>query len=180
MSRLHDDIAHAILADAGLAEGNESDAVPLGDKALLALITSSADAEQEVVTLLQRSVTSARAAGVSWARIGCELGMTRQAAQQRFGRKDAPEEQGERWLGPVTAFDEMAELDVAGRQGWHSVEVRLFSHRLVHSNTQWQHRRILWRRSLAREREDGWEVGSRAFPWIYLVRDTSVPVEQGH
>ncbi|MDT0156588.1 hypothetical protein Q9R19_03000 [Microbacterium sp. ARD32] len=177
MSALADDIARAVLADAGLAQDDGADAPPPDAEAFLALIASSAAAEREIATLLQRSVASARAAGVSWARIGGELGMTRQAAQQRFGRGDAVEAQGERWLGPVTAFDEMAELELAGRQGWHSVEVQLLSHRLIRSDTQWQHRRILWRGSLARERAEGWEVGSRAFPWIYLVRDTGMPAE---
>lgn len=172
MSGLSDDLARAIFADAGLADDAEPDAT-----AFLALIASSAVAEQEVAALLQRSVSSARAAGISWARVGSELGMTRQAAQQRFGRSEAVEEQGERWLGPVTAFDEMAELAIAGRQGWHSVEVQLLSHRLSPSDTQWEHRRVLWRASLARERTEGWEVGSRAFPWVYLVRDTGIPVE---
>lgn len=176
MTDLADDIAQAILAHAGLER--VPDATDLESRAFLALIASSSDAEREVTALLQRSVISARAAGVSWARIGDGLGMSRQAAQQRFGgRADVTESQAERWLGPVTAFDEMAELEIAGRQGWRTVEVQLFSHRLVHASTQWQHRRVLWRGSLAREKSDGWEIGARAFPWIYLVRDTGIPAE---
>lgn len=175
MTDLADGIAQAILADAGLER--VPDAPDLQSDAFLSLIASSADAEREVSALLQRSVLSARAAGISWARIGEGLGMSRQAAQQRFGaRVDAPAEQNERWLGPVTAFDEMTELDIAGRQGWHTVEVQLLSHRLIRADTQWQHRRILWRGSLAREAEAGWEVGARAFPWVYLVRDTGIPI----
>lgn len=127
--------------------------------------------------MLHRSVAAARAAGVSWARIGTELGMTRQAAQQRFGATGtSPESQDERWLGPVTAFEEMAELDIAGRAGWHTVEAGVLTHRMVRTATQWQHRRILWGASWARERANGWQIGCRAFPWIYLVRDTGLPV----
>ncbi|GAA3928788.1 hypothetical protein [Microbacterium soli] len=178
MTDLADEIARAILADAGLAAESATDAGTQPDgEAFLALISASARAEREVSGLMQRSVSSARAMGVSWARIGGELGMTRQAAQQRFGRAEAAETPGERWLGPVTAFDEMAELEIAGRQGWHTVEAQLFSHRMVRTPTQWQHRRTLWRGLLARERAEGWEIGCRAFPWLYLVRDTGIPAE---
>jgi hypothetical protein len=38
---------------------------------------------------LRRSVLGLRAAGVTWAEIGRGLGTTRQAAQQRFGRRKA-------------------------------------------------------------------------------------------
>ncbi len=107
--------------------------------------------------------------------------MSRQAAQQRFGdapRVDEPVD-SERWLGPVTAFDEMAELELAGREGWHTIEAGMLSHRVVRSDTQWEHRRIFWRASLASEQAQGWQVGCRAFPWIYLVRDTGRAVDAG-
>ncbi|GAA3900774.1 hypothetical protein [Microbacterium invictum] len=84
----------------------------------------------------------------------------------------------ERWLGPVTAFDEMAELELAGREGWHTVEAGMLAHRVVLTDTRWEHRRILWRGSLAAEQAAGWQVGCRAFPWIYLVRDTGIRVER--
>ena len=106
--------------------------------------------------------------------------MTRQAAQQRFGdradRDDATRGEGEeRWLGPVTAFDEMAELDLAGRQGWRTVDAAMFRHRMRRTATQWEHKRIVWG-PLRRWEAAGWE-GVRAFPWIYLVRDTGRPAE---
>ncbi|GAA5212823.1 hypothetical protein [Microbacterium kyungheense] len=174
MSDLSDVVGRAVLADAGISAEDR-----LTDADHLALIAAGARAEGEVRELLQRAVTAARAGGVSWARIGGELGMTRQAAQQRFGsgappaRDAAPDD--ERWLGPVTAFDEMAELELAGQAGWHTVEADVLSHRMVRTDTQWEHRRILWRSSLAAETADGWEVGCRAFPWIYLVRDRGIP-----
>lgn len=143
----------------------------------LRLVSASARAEGEARALLQRSVESARAGGASWARIGSALGMSRQAAQQRFGVQpqgaDLPAE--ERWLAPVTAFDELPELEAAGRLGWRTVEAGMLAHRMVRTDTQWEHRRILWRGSLERERRAGWKLGCRAFPWIYLVRDRGVP-----
>lgn len=175
MTELADAVARAIVDDAGVDEGEE---LEVGDH--LALIAASLRVEREARALLQRSVTAARAGGASWARIGDELGMTRQAAQQRFGALEtvAVGDEDQRWIGPVTAFDEMAELALAGRAGWHTVEAGMLSHRVIRTDTQWEHRRVLWRSSLAPETEAGWEIGCRAFPWIYLIRDTGVAVSQ--
>lgn len=49
---------------------------------ILAARQQVAEAEQE----LREAVRAARAAGDSWAVIGAALDITRQAAQQRFGR----------------------------------------------------------------------------------------------
>ncbi|MFC8681674.1 hypothetical protein ACFT30_09135 [Microbacterium ureisolvens] len=176
MSDLADSIGRAVLADAGVG----ADQALTADEHV-ALVAAGARAETEVRAILHSAVTAARAGGASWARIGAELGMTRQAAQQRFGtsgaspRENPADGDAERWLGPVTAFDEMAELELAGRAGWHTVEAGTLAHRMVRTDTQWEHRRILWRASLAAERADGWEVGCRAFPWIYLIRDRGIP-----
>lgn len=174
MSDLADAVGRAVLAAAGVSR---DDALGLDDH--IALIAASARAETEVRAILQRSVTAARGGGASWALIGTQLGMTRQAAQQRFGAsvEVGPASDAERWLGPVTAFDELEELELAGRAGWHTVEAGVLAHRMVRTGTQWEHRRILWRGSLAGEEAEGWVVGCRAFPWIYLVRDLGIPVE---
>lgn len=150
----------------------------------LAIIRRTADAETEVDALLRQAVAAARAAGHSWATLGAELGMSRQAAQQRFGDRrgvaDAGADDGEeRWLGPVTALDEMAELDLAGRRGWRTVNAGMLKHRVRRTPTQWEHQRIIWTGPLRRWEEAGWEVAIRAFPWVYLVRDTGLPAEEG-
>lgn len=153
----------------------------------LALVAASASAETISRELLADAVRSARGAGQSWAAIGDQLGMSRQAAQQRFGSADrtgndddrgdppgGPDNAVERWLGPVTVVDEMAELAEAGRLGWRTVEVGWFKHRVRRTTTQWEHRRTVW--GAARKAEqDGWDVAVRAFPWVYLVRDTGRP-----
>jgi hypothetical protein len=166
--RVEDAIAQAVIGD--VADDAPHD--------FLALVGRSAEAERVTNRLLQQSVDRARANGHSWAAIGEVLGMSRQAAQQRFGttRSSPPAEADERWLGPVTAFDEMAELAVAGRRGWHTVEAGFLSHRMVRTDTQWEHRRVLWRAPASRLARDGWQIGCRAFPWLYLVRDTGLPV----
>ncbi|GAD32748.1 hypothetical protein MTS1_00091 [Microbacterium sp. TS-1] len=167
-----DDIGRIVLDAAGVQEAEGIDA-----EGHVQLIAASAAAERAARTLLHRSVVAARAGGASWSRIGAELGMSRQAAQQRFGADPSAGEESaeERWLGPVTAFDELPELEAAGRQGWRTVGAGMLAHRMRRTDTQWEHRRILWRVSLDRERQDGWDVGCRAFPWIYLVRDLGIP-----
>lgn len=143
----------------------------------LTLVRRTAEAEDAIRVLLRQAVAAARAQGASWAAIGTELGLSRQAVQQRFGDKPSASGTGaeERWLGPVTAFDELPELELAGRLGWHTVEAGMLKHRMVRTDTQWEHRRVLWTGPLRRYRREGWQVGCRAFPWVYLIRDLGVP-----
>lgn len=144
----------------------------------LAIVHRAAEAHGVTRDLLQRSVTAARGSGHSWAAIGEVLGLTRQAAQQRFGpiTEDALDPDV-RWLGPVTAFDEMAELEIAGRLGWRTVDAGILKHKMIRTRTQWEHRRVVWHRPAASYEKEGWQVAVRAFPWLYLVRDTGRPAE---
>lgn len=163
--------------------GESGDAAPALDPAdpgdHLALVRRAATAETVARDLLRQSVTAARGSGLSWAAIGAELGLSRQAVQQRFGSRAEPEDTPEyRWLGPVTAFDELPELEIAGRLGWHTVEAGMLRHKMVRTDTQWEHRRVVWTGPVRRFEQDGWQVGCRAFPWVYLVRDLRVPAER--
>lgn len=173
---LQEQIGALILNDYGKAGA-------LSEADHLALVARAAAAEQASQELQRRAVTAARSAGISWAALGRELGMTRQAVQQRFGGRpesDAPEREGtgrERWLGPVTAFDEMPELELAGRMGWRTVGAEMLRHRMLQTDTQWEHRRVLWTRPVHHYETDGWQLGCRAFPWLYLVRDLHRPPE---
>ncbi len=76
----------------------------------------------------------------------------------------------------MTAFDELPELELAGRLGWHTVEAGMLCHRMVRTDTQWEHKRVVWPGSARNERE-GWQIGCRAFPWVYLIRDTGLAAE---
>ncbi|WP_238706020.1 hypothetical protein [Serinicoccus marinus] len=147
----------------------------------LRLVRRCAEAHEGTAALLRQAVGSARGAGVSWARLGAELGLSRQGALQRFGESAGPGEEDDdgadqRWLGPVTAVDEMGELELAGELGWHTVEAGMFRHRMVRTGTRWEHRRVIWTRPVRHYLTEGWQVGARAFPWLYLVRDTGLPV----
>lgn len=152
----------------------------------LAIVHRTAQADAAVRHLLTRSVGAARASGHSWAAIGEQLGMTRQAAQQRFGgepaegrSQDEASGSGERRrLGPVTAFDELPELQIAGRQGWRTVDAGMLCHIVERTDTQWETRRVVWRKPAGAYEKGGWEVAVRAFPWLYLVRDLGVAAER--
>ncbi|MEO5652530.1 MAG: hypothetical protein ABIN79_01305 [Marmoricola sp.] len=168
----------SVLAEAIL--GDRAHAPLESPEAQLALVARVRDAETEVRTLLQQSVNAARSAGQSWGAIGKTLGMSRQAVQQRFGKEtlDLPEKAAgvrQRWLGPVTAFDEMPELELAGRLGWRTVGARMFYHLVEHTPTQWECRRTIWSGPTRRLEKDGWEVALLAFPWVYLIRDLGQP-----
>lgn len=153
----------------------------------LEIVRRAVEANGVARDLLQQAVSAARSSGHSWAAIGDVLGLTRQAAQQRFGAAgdadasapgSASGEIGEeRWLGPITAFDEMPELELAGRRGWHTIGAAMFKHRMVRTATQWEHRRVVWNRPTKSFEKDGWVLALRAFPWIYLIRDTGLPAE---
>jgi hypothetical protein len=54
-----------------------------GDVEALTLMTDLAD---EIDTAISQAVQGLRGFGYSWAEIGSRLGVTRQAAQQRWGR----------------------------------------------------------------------------------------------
>lgn len=144
----------------------------------LRLITVASDVETQSRRLLHDAVAAARSSGATWSAIGATLGMSKQAAQKRFPvpSPTAPLDPDERILGPVTAFDEMKELAVAGRYGWYSVEFGPFHHRVVRTPTQWEHQRVsMLRRRTKDVTEDGWQVIGSTFPYTYLRRDLGVP-----
>jgi hypothetical protein len=61
--------------------------IPIED---LRAITSLVATLQEVETALSSAVARARADGYSWAHIGTALGVSKQAAQQRYGEPATP------------------------------------------------------------------------------------------
>lgn len=60
----------------------------MDDAALLARLPEVADAGTQVEDHLRVWVTAARERGISWAKIGDALGMTRQSAWERFARAE--------------------------------------------------------------------------------------------
>lgn len=173
---IRDGVATAVMhAPRGLEDRLDSD-----PSAALALVDAARVAAEESSRLLRESIAGARTAGHSWDSIGQLLGVSRQAAQQRFGTTSTPKSTGERrTLAPVTAFEEMDELADAGRHGWHSVDYGTLHHVLEKTDQQWEHKRVLWGTIPRAELEsEGWRpIRSNTFPWGYWSRPTGLPAE---
>ncbi|WP_084259416.1 hypothetical protein [Microtetraspora malaysiensis] len=156
----------------------------------LLMVAAASVAARESSRLLRQSITGARSAGHSWDALGRLLGISRQAAQQRFGasatdRKGSlPEDTPtRRVLTPLHAFNEMEALEKEGRRGWHAVDYGYLFHLVEASPDVWEHRRLWWpsgRRQRQME-EQGWErVVPSDFesPWVYYKRRLNEPAEQ--
>lgn len=172
-------LAEAIAkADPGLSQRLESD-----PQAHLEMVQLTSIADTEATNLLRAAVTSARAAGFSWEAIGGALGMTRQAAQQRFAIKSEPvESSAERHrLVGLNATSEIDTLNEWGRYGWHSVAFGPLFHDIEKSDHQWEHCRVVvGSRRVRRLESNGWQrIGTLWFPWHYYKRELAAPAEEG-
>ena len=149
-------------------------------RAHLDLVALANEAHGEAGVLLGAAVLSARAAGCTWEEVGAVLGITRQAAQQRSGGRDAvPVADGPRTmtLSPLSAFTEMRVLDRAGRHGWHSIDYGPLYHVVERSEVQWEHART---GLAARPRGKGWErIGAGWGLWSYWARPVDGPALPG-
>jgi hypothetical protein len=166
-------VAEAVLtASADQGPGDDPDSH-------LLMVAASAVAAEESSRLLRQSITGARAAGNSWEALGRLLGISRQAAQQRFGTSSSSVVPGEtptrRVLKPLHAFNEMDALAKEGLRGWHVVDYGYLFHLVEASSQQWEHRRLWWpsrRRRRAME-EQGWQLivpTDFDSPWAYYKR----------
>jgi hypothetical protein len=139
----------------------------------LRLVAAAHVAADEADRLLHESVTGARHAGHSWDAVGRVLGVSRQAAQQRFktaaGAQDGPTR---RVLTGMTAFNEMAALEREGRRGYHLVDFGPFYLVVEASDRRWEHRRTIAPSRPAQRRleEEGWEPVGTWFPFRYYAR----------
>ncbi|MEV0409692.1 hypothetical protein AB0I68_02500 [Streptomyces sp. NPDC050448] len=180
IARIREGIAATVLgAPAGLADSLEHDA-----HGYLRLVDASRVGAEEASRLLREAVQGARAAGHSWDMVGRVLGVSRQAAQQRFAGKAAaagpsappvegPDAPKRRKLAPLSAFDEMTALAEAGQGGWHLVGYGPFFHEVEASNHPWEHCRVPFAYGARHRRMEleGWiPVGAGWFPWRYYKR----------
>ena len=156
-----------------------ADIAPDTREGSLQLLRTASALEAGARTVLHQAVASARSAGNTWAVIGATLGMSKQAAQKRFaptavppGTDLAPDE---RILGPTGPFDEMRELALAGRYGWHSVEAGMNYHRVLRPRTQWEHRRTSGARAAQRLVDQGWQRIGGGLGYTYVKRDLGTP-----
>lgn len=173
------DVRAAQILVRALAELADVDDPATADE-YLKLVRVTADLRQAANALQRQSVTAARSAGVTWSAVGGALGMTKQAAQKRFTVAAPPDGAGlgddERIIGPLTTVNELHELNLAGRYGWHSIEFGPYYHRVVRSDSQWEHTRVSVLGRRARDlQSDGWELIGTGFPYSYLKRNLGTP-----
>ncbi len=158
---LRHSIGATILSPGRLRDGLDDDPM-----AYLQLIQSADIAHQECACLLQDAVHQARRLNHSWQSIGEVLGVSRQAAQQRF--KPSPEsndldENKCRHITGATAFNEMETLRIEGKAGFHLVGFGPLYLKVQESDQQWEHKRII---AFANSQIAGHGLLSKG--WIYV------------
>lgn len=125
---------------------------------------------------LHRWVDAARRTGLSWTEIGNALGISKQAAQQRFKPAemddDVPGEDGEtRVRFGATAFNEMSMLREEGRKGNELVDTGIFTLTFRPTDHPWEYRRLVGAASLKAEMaKAGWTYVSSWMPFHYFKR----------
>lgn len=128
---------------------------------------------EESRAALHRWVRAGRHAGLAWAQIGQLLGITRQAAQQRFGTGDAPAPATNLIVrNGVTAFNEIAALIEEGQKGRELVHAGPLTLLFRQRPHQWEYKRIiiLTLSPTARLRQAGWIHAATWYPFLYLKR----------
>lgn len=141
------------------------------------MVTTAHVVFDEARLSLHRWVDAARRAGLSWTDIGALIGITKQAAQQRFGGSgivtDAVPAEAEIVRTAPTAFNEEAMLDEEGRAGRELVGTGMLTLRFRQSDRPWEHRRVTAFSPAAALRQvegEGWTHVSTWFPFHYLKR----------
>jgi len=147
----------------------------------LRMVAATDVAARHGSTLRADAVTSARHYGHSWAVIGSVLGISRQAAQQRFSAAatatadpDAPQQ---RVIRRVTALSEMAVLEREQAEGWHLVGFGVGKLVVARSEHPWEHERLTFAsHSLLRTMEQsGWQIVGGWGWWTYVKRPVAAP-----
>lgn len=136
------------------------------------LIEAAEVAADEARLTVSRWVGAGRRGGLSWADIGGVIGVSRQAAQQRFGGADDDRVHPDAitvLLG-ATAFNEMQMLKREGEAGRELIDtgaLRLFFRQTDHA---WTYRRTVGEMNVRQVRSEGWEHVSSWFVFHYYKR----------
>lgn len=125
---------------------------------------------------LHRWIDAARRTGLSWTEIGAALGISKQAAQQRFKGVDAGDEmeigEGEEIvrLG-ATAFNEMTILRKEGLKGLELIRTGALALVFRPSSQTWEYKRRIGTATLTSEmKQAGWTYVSSWLPFSYFKR----------
>ncbi|WP_128773299.1 hypothetical protein [Actinomyces oricola] len=139
---------------------------------LLAVVGALGEIAATALDLQAQAVRAAHEQGASWSRIGKDLGVSRQAVQQRFGsRPVASPGAGTRVLRGLSRVEEVAALNEAGRQGWKLAALAPGEYVLEPSSQSWEVTRAS-ALSLRRmpSRRQGWEAVAMRFPDCFYIR----------
>ena len=125
---------------------------------------------------LQRWVDAARRSGTSWSEVGDALGISKQAAQQRF-KSDVLDENSSEDEGLLvvrqgaTAFNEMAILREEGKKGNELVDVGMAVLKFRPTGRQWEYRRAISGFGGSEESgQEGWVHVANWLPFRYYKR----------
>ncbi len=126
---------------------------------------------------LGRWIDAARRAGLSWSEVGDALGISKQAAQQRFKPLDIGDDiladAGEEIvrLG-ASAFNEMSIMREEGRKGHELVRTGALALVFRPTTQRWEYRRLIrLSHNVPPEMEaQGWRFVSSWLPFIYYKR----------
>jgi hypothetical protein len=142
-----------------------------------ALIVAAHVAAEEGRAALHRWVDAGRRASLSWSEIGALIGISKQAAQQRFGGGGGPAEpeRGEDLIvrGGATAFNEMAIMAEEGRAGRELVGTGPLTLIFRQTDRPWECRRVTAlfpEPARARLERAGWTYVSSWYPFHYFKR----------
>ncbi|KQN40355.1 hypothetical protein ASG37_00650 [Sphingomonas sp. Leaf407] len=138
-----------------------------------AIVAAHIVADEARLTL-HRWIDAARRADLSWSEIGEVLGISKQAAQQRFRAlttTDTSMAEAEVVRTGATAFNEMRILADEGRQGHELTGVGVLTLTFRTSDRQWEYcRRVGSGSDTARLKDAGWEHVASYLPFHYYKR----------
>ncbi|QHL90780.1 hypothetical protein GVO57_07955 [Sphingomonas changnyeongensis] len=139
-----------------------------------ALISAANVVAEEARLALHRWIEAARRSGMSWSEVGEVLGISKQAAQQRFRSPGDPGAEAAAAGGDdgiehvrigATAFNELAILEAEGRKGMELLRTGALHLVFRRTGQCWE-----YCRTLGRAPEGGWTHVSTWFPFHYYKR----------
>ena len=169
--KLRNSISNAVLNSVFSTDEHEEDST-----SYLRLINAADIAHKECGYLLEDAVYQAKRIKHPWASIGDVLGISRQAAQQRFNPNTDPitefDETRTRRITGAHAFNEMALLKVEGKAGNHLVGFGPLFLLVQESEQQWEHKRVINFSWQAKEdlESKGWIYIGAWLPFLYYKR----------
>ncbi len=144
---------------------------------LLQLVSAATAALEECTTLQMAAIHQARRSGVSWSAIGELLGITRQAAQQRFATPiTLPDSTSAlKRIDGVNAQNEMSLIRLEEANGYHLTGFGPQYLQMQKSDYHWEHKRInalpiSAGNKRAQIEKEGWVYVGSWLPYMYFKR----------